>query len=862
MTQIEFNNLVEEIKAKIDIAQIIGECISLDRNNKALCPFHEEKTPSFSVNIAGQYFHCFGCGKGGDVFTFLGLYDKKPFMEVFSELAQKAGVPLSTLSPEDKQCLNDNRVKENILKETALFYHHNLTSEARDYLTNDRGLNNETISQFQIGYAGGGLRDHLINKCSFPIYLCLKAGVLKKSEDGVIKDYFYKRIIFPNLKRGRIVHLSGRCLDNQEPKYLHLSGSINYLYNEDALLNKMVIIVEGILDCLSAIQSGYPAVALSGSSNFKPEYLSKFSHCETIYVCLDGDEAGIKGTIKAGELIGERAKVIQLPQGDDLNDYLKGHNKEDFDSLISSAKDIIQYNLSFISEDISKIELPKKLEPIINSLAEMEKVKAEAYLSYEIKSRFKLKKEDIDGYRDSINKLRRQKVEISNTQKDNADITPEYSILFDGLVDLVEHNGLPVFLIKEGGNLSIQTQVEREGKIYIPPQREQIPWLLPRAEEVLNLYELQKVISPEESDSVLYDDLLTYHKSISEFPDEAHYELIVAWVIHTYLIEAFQYSPIICLFAVPERGKSRTGKGMIYVSYRGIHVESLRDAYLVRVAHNLRASIFFDVKNIWRKAEKNQSEDILLCRFEKGALVPRVLYPEKGAFKDTVYYSIFGPTIIGTNEAIHKILETRAISINMPETSRQFENDVTPELALPLKERLVVFRARHLNESFPNIPKPARSRLGDILKPIQQIIRLVKPEREPYFLRLVRELESARSVDKMDTIEAKVLMTLINLSDRVEKGTLPIKLITDTFNEDLPEKFTVTYQRVGRLLASMGFKKARGSDGASLIYWDDESIERMKERYGLKQTSGMSESSDNAEPLFNNDITEDTDVFS
>jgi len=107
--------------------------------------------------------------------------------------------------------------------------------------------------------------------------------------------------------------------------------------------------------------------------------------------------------------------------------------------------------------------------------------------------------------------------------------------------------------------------------------------------------------------------------------------------------------------------------------------------------------------NIWKKAEKSGSEDILLHRYEKGAVVARVLYPEKGAFKDTIYYEIFGPTIIATNENIHKILETRAIPIKMPQARRQFENEVKPENSRELKERLIAFKAKHQNESLANI---------------------------------------------------------------------------------------------------------------------------------------------------------------
>ena len=221
--------------------------------------------------------------------------------------------------------------------------------------------------------------------------------------------------------------------------------------------------------------------------------------------------------------------------------------------------------------------------------------------------------------------------------------------------------------------------------------------------------------------------------------------------MHTYLLESIKYSPIICLFAIPERGKTRTGQGMIYLAYHGIHVESLRDAYLVRVANDLKASLFFDVMNIWHKAEKNGTEDILLHRFERGAKVPRVLYPEKGPLRDTVYYSVFGPTIISTNEGLHRILDTRAISINMPQSVRSFENDVSPESAIALKEHLISFRARHLGEVLPDIPKPAKGRLGDILKSLRQMILLAKPDKDSSFLK-ARQNNRRRAFNRKDRL--------------------------------------------------------------------------------------------------------------
>ncbi len=839
MNRTDFRDQIDAIRERTDIVQVIAKRISLDRHNKALCPFHNEKTPSFSVNPKGQFFYCFGCGVGGDVFTFLELYKKESFMEVLSDLAGQAGISLPNLTPEERQDIENNRIIEDILTETAGFYHRSLTSEVRDYLSKKRRITDETISRYQIGYAGGDLRKHLLDDRKMALDLCLKAGVLKQADRGAIKDYFYNRVIFPILKRGRAVFLTGRRLDAGEPKYLHLPGQIRYLYNEDALSGGNAFIVEGIPDCLSAVQLGYPAVAILGSSNFKPEYLSKFSRCKTIYICLDGDESGREGTMKTAEIFGERARIIELPQGYDLNDYFNGYSKTDFDKLIETSKDIIKYQITNIAPGVDKTELPGLLDPIFKKLACLDKAKAEPYLKYEIKPRFGLTNSDIDAYRVLVNNYRKQ--DEQEIKSSNSNSNTIYTASFDGLVDLVEHNGDPAFLIKKNDELEILSEFEKNGIQYLPPPIEQIPWLLPRGEEILNLYELQQVLSQRESDGALYDDLLAYHKAISELPGEEYYDLLVAWDFHTYLLETVQYSPIICLFAVPERGKSRTGKGMIHIAHRGIHVESLRDAYLVRVANDLIASLFFDVKDIWRKAEKNGSEDILLHRYERGAKVPRVLYPDRGAHRDIVYYSIFGPTIISTNEGVHKILETRAVAINMPETGKRFENDVTPELSLPLKERLIAFRAIHLGESLPDMPKPAPGRLGDILKPLHQIIRMVNPGREPSFLRLVRELQAERMVERADSFEAQILGAVCRCIDDVAASKLSVKEITVAFNEGKSEKDLASSRTIGRRLKAMGFKKGRMGDGSAALIWDDILIDRLRDTYGLNNTSETSE---------------------
>ena len=862
MTDANFRDLVEEVKIRTDIVQVISSRIQLNKSNKALCPFHEETIPSFSVNPRGQYFYCFGCGKGGDVFRFLELYYNKPFMEVLTELTDQAGMSLTKLSIEEKNQIKEIRGIEDILTETAKFYHNSLTTKVKEYLTKERNFNEETISRFRIGYANGGLRKYLTEKCSFSIDLCLKAGVLKKmgeSKNQTIYDYFINRVVFPNLKNGRAVYLTGRSLNDQQPKYLHLPSEIKYLYKEDDLHNNEVIITEGIPDCLSATQAGYNAVAVFSALNFKKEFIPKFSRCEKIYICLDSDETGKEGALKIAGHFGEKAKIVELPKESDVNDYLKSHTKEEFASLLQKAKHFIKYHLYKIPTDIDRTELPKLLTPVLKTLATMNKATAEAYLNHEIKPRFKLKNVEIDGYRDLIKEYRNESNNTtSNKQVSKSDAQPNPTACFDGLIDLVEHNGNPVFLVKDGEELKIITQYEKDGRLYVPPPVESLPWLLPRGNEVIKVYGIEKSLPLDVAGNALYDDLILHHKESSELPAEEYYDLLVAWDLHTYLFESFQYSPIICLFAVPERGKSRTGKGMINIAYRGIHVESLRDPYIVRVASNLNASMFFDVKDIWRKAERNQSEDVLLHRFEKGAQVPRVLYPERGAHKDIVYYTIFGPTIIATNESIHNILETRAIQINMPDTRKIFNNDITQEYALPLKERLVAFRARYMGKSLPEITNPVPGRLGNIVKPLMQMILLVRPERKKAFIKLIKRIESDRLSEKSETFEAQIISTVALLENQVSGNILPIKSITDEYNTDKLEKFKISYHKVGRKLKSMGFSKTKTGNGASAIIWDSEKIMRLQESYGLKITSETSEIPET--PVNEQDISDVTDV--
>lgn len=831
MNSNKFSELVELIRDRIDIVEVIGSRIELNNQNMAICPFHDDHNPSFSVNAEEQYFNCFGCEAGGDVFKFLELYEKKSFLEVLRECGRQVGVEMPMISGEESALVAQRRALEDVLEETVRFYERNLSEEVVKYLVEERGLTDEIIRRFRIGFASGYLADHLINKCKISKKLCMEAGVLRRADGGSLREYFQGRIVLPFIRHGRIVSLTGRALVDEEKKYLNLPGPLPGIYNEPALRHKEVIVAEGIFDCLSAVQVGFNAVSLHGLG-FKQEYVQRFKRCDTAYLCLDGDNRGREAAKKIGELLGEKARIVDLPDGQDPNDYLREHSKDDLQELLDAGKTPLELELECIPTDISKIELSKRLNPLLRRIAQLDEPTAEAWLSQEIKIRYGLTCNDINAYRKKMRKYQQTSCGLSVSEDARDGI--EINAIFDGLVDVVEHKGEPAFLIKDGEDLKIVEKAEVDGKIYQPPARGSIPWLLARGEKVIEFYQASKKLRSE-ADAALYDAVRDYHKGISELPDEGFYDILTSWVLHTYLIESFRYTPIICLFAVAERGKSRTGKGMIYVARRGIHVESLREAYLVRIAEAWRAAVFFDVRDIWKRALKLGSDDVLLQRFETGLYVPRVNRPELGPFEAIDFYSTFGPTIIATNEAIHEILESRTVMINMQETDKSFEDDVIPENALELKERLLAFRAQYMGEKLPETKKPDRGRLGDIMKPLLQTIKLVRPDRESEFHRMVKKLRDEKEIEKSTSLDGQLLKIMLDLKDKVEYGILPVMSITNEYNEDKSEKMKISAQRVGRRLTALGFRKARTGQNTAAYVWDEDKIEKMCVSYGLKQ---------------------------
>lgn len=350
---------IEEVKQRVDIVDVISEQVVLRKRGKdylGLCPFHEEKTPSFSVSPSKQLYYCFGCGAGGNAIKFLMELGKQSFSDVVLDLARRYQVSVQTLEPSQRQELQRQlSLREQlyeILALTASFYQHTLRQSqgefALEYLKSERKLREETIQQFQLGYAPSGwetLYRYLVEVKRYSVALVEQAGLIRqrKSGDGYY-DYFRDRLMIPILDpQGRIIGFGSRTLGNEEPKYLNspettLFNKSQILFALDKARNEIAkqdraVIVEGYFDAIALHAAGMTnAVASLGTalSQQQLKQLLRYTESKQVVFNFDADAAGTTATQRA---IGEieplvysgqvQLRVLNLPDGKDADEFLK-----------------------------------------------------------------------------------------------------------------------------------------------------------------------------------------------------------------------------------------------------------------------------------------------------------------------------------------------------------------------------------------------------------------------------------------------------------------------------------------------------------------------------------------------------------
>jgi DNA primase len=362
------DNKIDEIKSRVDIVELASEYLTLKkagRNFVGLCPFHQEKTPSFTLNREKQIFYCFGCGQGGNVITFLMKIAGKSFPEAIKDLAQKAGIVLppriTSKESREKDSLREKITELNL--RAAQQFARNLYSpagkDARQYLQG-RGISEETIKQFRLGYAPdswNSLTNH-IEGSGIPLKLAEQAGLVIIGKEGKFYDRFRGRLIFPiENVFGEIVAFGGRILDKGEPKYLNSPESPVYIKGKNLYgLNKtkdeirgrdFALIVEGYFDLISLVNAGISNVVATLGTALTREHLELLRRYTTNVVALfDPDAAGKKAIDRSLELFLEtrmKALVLILPDDLDPDDYVKKFGKDSLEALISRAQPLSDY---------------------------------------------------------------------------------------------------------------------------------------------------------------------------------------------------------------------------------------------------------------------------------------------------------------------------------------------------------------------------------------------------------------------------------------------------------------------------------------------------------------------------------------
>lgn len=402
------SDLLEEIRNRCDVVDIISEYVHLKpagKGFKGLCPFHEEKTPSFMVSPEKQLFHCFGCGEGGNVFNFLMKYEKLSFFEAVKMLAQKSGVPL----PVDEE-------KENILhkKKERLYKLNNLvanyyreclfrTNQGKKVINyfKKRGISDTSVEKYNLGYAPSSwdALSNFLKKKGYYYEELIKAGLIKKSKiEGKYIDYFRDRIIFPifNLS-GKVIGFGGRVLDDSLPKYINSPETLVYnkgsnLYNlnfakEGIRKKNCIIVVEGYTDVLITQQYGFNNIAASLGTALTAKQIDLIKRfTNAVLIAYDADSAGNMATLRSLDLLvkaGLEIKVIDLPQGYDPADFLIKKGSETFQNLINRSLSLIDYKLKILYSKYSiktiegKVKVVKEILPTLSVMGDEDEVRAQ-----------------------------------------------------------------------------------------------------------------------------------------------------------------------------------------------------------------------------------------------------------------------------------------------------------------------------------------------------------------------------------------------------------------------------------------------------------------------------------------------------
>lgn len=423
------DELIDEIRNRNDIVDVISQYVVLKRSGRnffGLCPFHKEKSPSFSVSPDKQIFHCFGCGVGGNVFHFVSKIENISFREALETLAEKAGVELPTLESDTENELIQLKSKVyEINKYAAEFYHENLyktnAKPAQEYVKK-RKMDNTTLRNFMIGYSNNSYNElyNMLKEKGFTEEEILASSLVNKTKEGKFIDRFRGRLMFPIQDvRNRVIAFGGRVLDDSKPKYINSPENIVYskgrhlfgLNVAKKYENKMkkIIIVEGYMDAISLHQRGiHNVVASLGTAMTDAQGHLLRNNSEQVVIGYDSDGAGQAATMRGLEILqnmGCDIRILQIEGAKDPDEFVVKYGPERFLKQVDNAISLVEYKVKVLKSNLN-LEQPndkiKFLKEIANVLSKIDNnIEKEVYVD-KIAKEYKVSKEAIYA---EINKL-------------------------------------------------------------------------------------------------------------------------------------------------------------------------------------------------------------------------------------------------------------------------------------------------------------------------------------------------------------------------------------------------------------------------------------------------------------------------
>lgn len=414
----DLQKFCDELRTRVSIVDVVGAKVKLIRKGKehsGLCPFHNEKTPSFTVNEAKGFYHCFGCGAHGDIIKFEMEANNLPFIDVVKKLSDKAGMQMPQLSNEDKEETEKRSSWYEIMELAAKFFEKNLHltggRQALDYLYN-RGFDDEIINKFRLGYApsNNGLKAWLVSK-NVAERDMIELGLASVSESGTtqrIFDFFRDRVIIPIMdKRGRVIAFGGRIMGEGQPKYLNspetpVFNKRRVLYNlhnarDKGFEARNIIVCEGYMDVIAMDKYGIGyAVAPLGTALTEDQITEAWKICPEPTLCFDGDSAGIRAAVRSVDRVlpilkaGYSLRFAFLPDKMDPDEYLKVKGKEEFLKIIADTKPLaeILWKKNLEEKNIATPEQKALIEKnIMEEVAKIADEKVRGYYLQEMQNR-------------------------------------------------------------------------------------------------------------------------------------------------------------------------------------------------------------------------------------------------------------------------------------------------------------------------------------------------------------------------------------------------------------------------------------------------------------------------------------------